>query len=105
LESGAAGGQESPVSPQLDLQQWRDRVLVDDRIFFFRENRLPIQSPKFFDLATARVKQATTLEKPGGWITVSTDGKFVLYRQLDHGKSNIMLLDELPVRGGSQSPA
>ena len=34
---------------------------------------------KFFDFATARVRDVTTLEKPGEWISASADGKFVLY--------------------------
>jgi hypothetical protein len=75
------------------LQQWRDWTLVDDGIFFFRQRSAPKSVLSFFDFATARVRDVTTLEKPGEWISASVDGKFVLYHQLDHEESNIMLLE------------
>ncbi len=76
----SAGGQESPVSPRIHLQRWKDWALVDDGIFFPSEGSpSPRTVLKFFDFATARVRDVTTLEKPGEWISASADGKFVLY--------------------------
>jgi len=88
-----AGGQESPLSPRLHVQQWRDWALVDRGIFFFRarSGQHPVLS--FFDFATPRVNDVVTFEKPGEWISASADGKFVLYDQFDHEESNIMLLE------------
>ena len=76
----SACGQESPVSPRIHLQRWKDWALVDDGIFFPSEGSpSPRTVLKFFDFATARVRDVTTLEKPGEWISASADGKFVLY--------------------------
>jgi Tol biopolymer transport system component/DNA-binding winged helix-turn-helix (wHTH) protein len=89
----SSGGQESPVSPRLHVQQWRDWALVDNGIFFSDQLSAPHPLLRFFDFATARVNDVTTLEKPGEWISASGDGKFVLYHQFDHEESNIMLLE------------
>jgi len=89
----AAGGQESPVSPRIHLQRWRDWALIDNGIFFFRERSAPHPVLRFFDFATARVTDVVTLEKPGEWISASADGKFILYHQIDDEESNIMLLE------------
>src|SRR5581483_1159310 len=88
-----SGGQESPVSPQLHVQQWRDWALVDKGIFFNDQRSAPHSVLKFFDFATARINDVATLEKPGDWISASADGKFVLYDQFDHEESNVMLLE------------
>jgi len=88
-----SGGQESPVSPRIHLQQWRDWALANNGIFFFRERSAPHPVLRFFDFAKASVGDVATLEKPGEWISASADGKFVLYHQLDHEESNIMLLE------------
>ena len=89
----ATSGQESPVSPQLHVQKWRDWALVDNGILFFRERSAQHPVLRFFNLATTKVKDVATLEKPGEWLSASVDGKFVLYNQFEHEESNIMLLE------------
>jgi Tol biopolymer transport system component/DNA-binding winged helix-turn-helix (wHTH) protein len=89
----ATGGQESPLSPRLHVQKWRDWALVDNGILFFRERSAPHPVLSFFDFATARANDVATFEKPGDWISASADGKFVLYDQFDDQESNIMLLE------------
>ena len=89
----SSGGQESPVSPRIHLKQWRDWALADRGVFFVPERSSPNASLKFLDLATGRISNVATLEKPGEWISVSADSKFVLYHQFDEGESNIMLLE------------
>jgi len=50
-----------------------------------------------FDLATGRVRQVYELEKfPPGWIggmPVSSDGKWLLFPQVDESSSNLMLIE------------
>jgi len=89
----SSGGHESPVSPRIHLQQWRDWWLVDKGIFFVPERSAPNSALKFLNFATGRISNAATIEKPGEWISVSDDGKLVLYDQFDEGESNIMLLE------------
>jgi Tol biopolymer transport system component/DNA-binding winged helix-turn-helix (wHTH) protein len=89
----SSGGQESPVSPRIHTQQWRDWALVDKGIFFVPERSAPNSNLKVFNFATGRISNVATIEKPGEWISASADGKFVLYHQFDEGESNIMLLE------------
>ena len=89
----SSGGHESPVSPRIHLQQWRDWTLVNNGILFVPDRSSRNAALRFFDFATARIKDVATIEQPGEWISASADGKFVLYHQFDHGESNIMLLE------------
>jgi Tol biopolymer transport system component len=89
----SSGGPESPISPPVHLQQWRDWALVDHGIFYFSERSAPYPILRFLDFATARVNDVATLEKPGDWISASADGKFGLYQQFDHEESAVMLLE------------
>ena len=88
-------GQESPLSPQIHLH-WKYWALADNGIFFLSEESARHPVVRFFDFATARIKDVVTLEKPvpwKSWISASADGKFVLYQQIDQDESNIMLLE------------
>jgi Tol biopolymer transport system component len=90
----AAGGPESPVSPRIHVHEWKDWALVDSGIFLRSErSQDPRAVLRFFDFATATLKNVTLFEKPGEWISASADGKFVLYHQEDHQESNIMMLE------------
>jgi hypothetical protein len=50
-----------------------------------------------FDLATERVRHVYELEKsPPGWIggmPVSSDGKWLLFPQVDESSGNLMMVD------------
>jgi len=52
---------------------------------------------EFFDLKTERVSRVYELEKPApGWIggmPVSSDGKWILFPQVDEQSSNLMLIE------------
>lgn len=87
------GGQESPVSPKIHLQNWRDWTLVDKGIFFVPKRSTPNSILKFFDFATGKISGVATIEKPGEWISASANGKIVLYHQFDELESGIMLLE------------
>ena len=87
------GGHESPVSPKIHLQQWRDWALVDKGILFVPKRSTPNSILKFFDFAAGRISSVATIGKPGEWISASADGKFVLYHQFDELESGIMLLE------------
>jgi Tol biopolymer transport system component/DNA-binding winged helix-turn-helix (wHTH) protein len=89
----SSGGPESPVSPKIHIQQWRDWALVNNGIFFVPERSGPNAALKFFDFARGSINSIATIEKPGEWISASADGKFVLYHQFDELESGIMLLE------------
>lgn len=90
----SSGGQEGVVAPRIHLNQWNDWALVDGGIFFRTDG---LSSPRallrFFDFSTTRVRDVTTMDKPGEWISASVDGKSVLYNQADYEENGIMLLE------------
>jgi Tol biopolymer transport system component len=93
---GADGGQESPLPPQIHLPFWGNWALVDKGIFFLNEESTRHPVLRFFDFATAHVKDMVILEQPvtwRSWISASADGEFVLYGQNDKEESGIMMLE------------
>jgi Tol biopolymer transport system component/DNA-binding winged helix-turn-helix (wHTH) protein len=91
-----AGGQESPLSPRIHVEHWSGWALADNGIFFLGEELSQHPVLKFFDFSTARSRDVATLKRPvpwRSWISVSADGRFLLYPQQDQEESNIMLLE------------
>ena len=88
-------GQESAVSPTLHLNQWTGWALVDKGIFFVREGPDAHPVLRFLDFATNLVKDITPLDKQPWplWVSVSANGKFALYQQMDMYMSNVMALE------------
>jgi Tol biopolymer transport system component len=53
------------------------------------------QTVAYFDFATRRTHQVFKLEKDfEGGLSVSPDGRFILFSQVDEGNSNIMLVEQ-----------
>jgi len=91
-----AGGQESPLSPQIPLEHESGWALADNGIFFLSEESAQHPLIRFFDFSSAHIKDVVALEGRvpwRSWISASADGKFVLYPQNDQDESNIMLLE------------
>jgi len=91
-----AGGQESPLSPRIQVEHWSGWFVSDNGVFFLGEESSQHPVVKFFDFSSARIKDVATLERPvpwRSWISASADGKFVLYTQNDQDEGNIMLLE------------
>jgi Tol biopolymer transport system component/DNA-binding winged helix-turn-helix (wHTH) protein len=91
-----ASGQENPLRPGIHVEHWSGWALADNGIFFLGEE--PSRHPvvRFFDFSAARIRDVIALEKSvpwRSWISVSADGRFILYPQLDQEESNIMLLE------------
>jgi Tol biopolymer transport system component/DNA-binding winged helix-turn-helix (wHTH) protein len=91
-----ADGQENQLYPEIHVEHWNGWALADNGIFFLSEEASPHPVVRFFDFSATRIKYVVTLERAvpwRSWISVSTDGRFILYPQLDQEESNIMLLE------------
>ncbi len=92
-----AGGEEAPLPrmPHVEYAAWW--VPTAAGIYFIAQG--PAPHIRFYDFATHAVKEIADL--PGapapyvGGISVSTDGRYVLYFQIDETASDLMLVDGL----------
>ncbi len=92
-----AGGEERQVPGLLSAGYWRYWAVLDDGIYFVSPAASARPALKFFSFATHRVTQLGVLERdplqgPPG-LTVSTNGRWILYAQADHSISDIMLVE------------
>jgi Tol biopolymer transport system component/TolB-like protein len=92
------GGEERPVPELLGAGYWRYWAVVDDGICFVEPVASARPAIKFYSFATHRVTQIGVLEKdplhgPPG-LTVSPDGRWVLFAQADQSVSDIMLVED-----------
>jgi len=91
-----ADGHESPLSPEIHVEHWSGWALANNGIFFLDEESSQHSVVKFFDFSAGSIKTVVRLERPApwrSWISVSADGKFILYTQRDQEEGNIMLLE------------
>src|SRR5215204_4528440 len=92
-----AGGEERQVSELLGAAHWRYWAVLDDGIYFVSPAASARPALKFYSFATRRVTQLGVLERdplhgPPG-LTVSPDGRSILYAQADQRSSDIMLVE------------
>jgi Tol biopolymer transport system component/DNA-binding winged helix-turn-helix (wHTH) protein len=97
-ELGDAKSREEPVLES--LQHWGWWALAPQGVYFFEQPQFPPQareSLKFFDLASKRTTQLATLEKPlnqqTAVVTLSPDGRSLVYTRTDRFGSDIMLIE------------
>lgn len=92
-----AGGEEAPVLDHHQAGLWRSWAVVERGIYFITAETPNRPSIEFFSFATDRVTQVATLESPIPrgipGISVSPDGRWLLYTQLDQSGSDILLME------------
>jgi Tol biopolymer transport system component len=92
------GGEEIQVPELAEAARWRYWSMNNSGIYFVPAKTSPHPVIKFFDFGSRRVRQIATLEKmpvdglPG--LSVSPDGQWILYAQVDQDVSNIMLVED-----------
>ena len=86
------GGEESQVLESVFL---RGFAVVKEGIYFIpRPDSASRCSIQFFDAATTRTRLIATIEKPVRWrLSVSPDGRWILYSQVDEVGSDLMLVE------------
>jgi Tol biopolymer transport system component len=88
------GGDEAPVLDHHRPAFWRAWAVTGQGIYFATAENPSRPLIEFFNFATGKVTQIATLEKPFSLgISVSPDGRWLIYTQLDQSGSDIMLME------------
>jgi Tol biopolymer transport system component len=87
-----SGGDESQVLPSVS---WRDFTLTNDGLYFVPEpGVLGKSSIQFVSFATSKVKTVAPLSgSPMEGLSVSPDGRSLVFSQFDQGGSDLMLVE------------
>jgi hypothetical protein len=87
-----SGGEESQVLPSV---AWRAFSLVNEGMYFIPEPGADGKSSiQFLSFATAKVKTVAPISGwPGTGLSVSPDGRSILFSQFDEGGSDLMLVE------------
>ncbi len=87
------GDEETEVLRDVDGGGWPDWGISSNGIYFMRFGKFPHVSISFFEFATGKTLPIWTLEKKPGWgLSISNDGKSIVYIQNEFAESNIMLV-------------
>ena len=87
------GGDETQVLES--LVSWDGFVVVDAGIYFIPTPAAGVASCSinFLSFATGKIRPVATTDRPAGGLTVSPDGRWILYSQLDQDVSELMLVE------------
>lgn len=87
------GGPEDKVLSDIDGGGWPNWALSRDGIYFLMFGKLPDASIEFLDFASGKTFPLWKLEKEPGWgLSLSSDGKSLVYLQNEFAESDIMLV-------------
>jgi hypothetical protein len=88
------GGEEGQVLPPMP---WRNFHLVNEGIYFIPEPAADRKSSiQFLSFATAKLKNVAPMSAPpptAAGLSVSPDGRFLLFSQVDAEGSDLMLVE------------
>jgi Tol biopolymer transport system component len=91
----SSGGEHRPLAGMPNVRDATAWALARDGIFFLDHRAQPV-AINFFEFSTKRIRQIATLNKPPaawGGLSLSPDGKWLVYSQVDNIPSDIMLVD------------
>lgn len=90
----SSGGPETRVLDELEGYCWPDWALSDKGIYFLQQtNVVAATMLNFFDFSTNKVVRIASFDKPVGWgISLSPDGKSLIYVETEFAESNVMLV-------------
>lgn len=94
---GTNGGDEQSISELADAGVWRSWFVASSGVYYTAFATQPPFRVKFFDFATGQTREISTIEKsPLSYyqnLSVSPDGKKLLYARQDQSASAIMLAE------------
>ena len=86
-------GAESMVLSDMDPDGWPNWALSPEGIYFLKFGKFPKASLAFYDFAENTTRIIWPLEKQAGWgLSLSSDGRSLLYIQDQFAESNLMLV-------------
>jgi Tol biopolymer transport system component/predicted Ser/Thr protein kinase len=91
----SSGGENHALNGMPKVTNMTDWALGKEGIYFLDRQALPT-TIKFFDFETRQTRQIGTLSKPAfdwGGLSLSPDGKWLAYSQVDDTPSDIMLVE------------
>jgi len=87
------GGEETEILRDVEGGGWPNWAVTAKGIYFLKFGKFPHVSIDFFEFATEKTAPIWTLEKEPGWgLSLSRDGKSILYIQNEFSESNLMLV-------------
>jgi len=87
------GGEESQVLSEVDGDGWPNWALGSEGIYFLKFGKFPDAAIALWDAATGKTQVVWSLEKKPGWgLSLSADGKSIVYVQDEFAESNLMLV-------------
>jgi Tol biopolymer transport system component/DNA-binding winged helix-turn-helix (wHTH) protein len=87
------GGEESEVLNDIDPEGWPNWALTPEGIYFLKFGEFSHADLAFFDFASGKTHVVWPLEKKLGWgLSLSSDGKSLVYIQDQFAESNLMLV-------------
>ena len=87
------GGEETEVLSGLEGESWPNWALGSEGIYFLKFRKFPEAAIEFQDLRTGKTSVVWTLDKKLGWgMSLSADGKSVVYVQDQFEESNLMMV-------------
>jgi Tol biopolymer transport system component len=87
------GGEETEVLSDVDGGGWPDWGITSKGIYYMRFGKFPHVSINFFEFATGKSLPIWVLEQKPGWgLSISNNGRSIVYIQNEFAESNIMLV-------------
>jgi Tol biopolymer transport system component len=87
------GGEESEVFSDIGGAGWADWALCTNGIYYLNYGKSPHVSIDLFEFASGRTILIWALDKEPGWgLSLSSDGKSIVYIQNEFSESNLMLV-------------
>jgi Tol biopolymer transport system component len=87
------GGEETEVLSDIEGGGWPNWALGNEGIYFLKFSEFPNVTINFHDFATGTNSVVSKLEKEPGWgLSLSSDGKSIVYLQREFAESDIMLV-------------
>ena len=87
------GGQETEILKDVEGGSWPNWGVTADGIYYLKFGKFPAVTIDFFEFATGKSIPVWTLEKEPGWgLSLSHDGKSLVYIQNEFSESNLMLV-------------
>ena len=92
------GGEETSFLDQLEPGYDRMWALTREGVYFLRHDRPPRAAISFLSFSTRRATSLTAVDDANHYapgLSVSPDGRWILYTQIDQRNGDILLLEHI----------